>query len=269
MDEEYHSNDQSARLQVLNAFRHHCSFHSARAATDPETRRCSTPFGIIVRSTPKSSPAAHHLPSAQRLSASLFVPRRWRQDRRPCRVCAQRLSASLFVPRRGYHRAPVRIDVLNAFRHHCSFHAPSATPSDLAAPSAQRLSASLFVPHGPQRRADRQSHVLNAFRHHCSFHRPPLVQRTLMHVCAQRLSASLFVPREVVAKADGRLGGAQRLSASLFVPRARDRRPLHQPGVLNAFRHHCSFHSSLTGSTDGRFPCSTPFGIIVRSTQPV
>ncbi len=119
------------------------------------TARCSTPFGIIVRSTSSGVALQAYMRSAQRLSASLFVPQSFRLTACMSATRAQRLSASLFVPLRAA----------------------------MARPSGRR--------------------------------------------CAQRLSASLFVPRRSTPSArPARAGGAQRLSASLFVPRIRQRSSL-------------------------------------------
>ncbi len=152
--------------RVLNAFRHHCGQHVARAreprgvwsaqrlsASLRSTRRghvgtagqrvCSTPFGITAVNTVGSLRGGAHHSSAQRLSASL---RSTRGDRSHA---ARHLAA-----------------VLNAFRHHCGQHSENerlhprarmcSTPFGITAvntsllggcgaafPSAQRLSASL------------------------------------------------------------------------------------------------------------------------------
>ncbi len=252
---------------------------------------CSTPFGIIVRSTINRRLATTgETAGAQRLSASLFVPR-WislvvssicrrcstpfgiivrstsaKPARRRRGRCAQRLSASLFVPLQGGNQVFIPPEVLNAFRHHCSFHIKQLllillSPTVLNAfrhhcsfhdqvahgveyvAGAQRLSASLFVPHCRTRPRKRLPH--RAQRLSASLFVPPRarIRRGRLSAGAQRLSASLFVPpgrSSPTLKCEPR---AQRLSASLFVP-PRIAVPPDQSsaGVLNAFRHHCSFH---------------------------
>ncbi len=207
-------------------------------------RWCSTPFGIIVRSTALSVGARagvgfvlnafrHHCSfhqssrsavkvraaCAQRLSASLFVPQcsTNRCDHYSSR--AQRLSASLFVPQQAHLPSAVGWGVLNAFRHHCSFHFLDAL------------------------RAERIESVLNAFRHHCSFHLVRFKQspKFVLVLNAFRHHCSFHWCR----KADGEIAHA----------------------VLNAFRHHCSFHSEMSVWVIPQLRCSTPFGIIVRSTH--
>ncbi len=160
-----------------------------------DVNMCSTPFGIIVRSTGDGriggyrylrvlNAFRHHCSfhlSDQRLHFFLCLV--LNAFRHHCSFHGRRLPAVARV-----------IDVLNAFRHHCSFHGASRNPDDLL-----------------------QS-VLNAFRHHCSFHRG--------------LDPLITSPKS----------GAQRLSASLFVPRHHAEELMREESVLNAFRHHCSFH---------------------------
>ncbi len=179
---------------------------------------CSTPFGIIVRSTFGFEKPAEHTVRAQRLSASLFVPHRFSG---------------------GSRRSP---GVLNAFRHHCSFH------------------DSFVIVSSPL------TQVLNAFRHHCSFHpvvflddfRPLDVLNAFRHHCSFHKSARRLplrvrqcsTPFGIIVRSTGRLSP----------------KPMAVLVVLNAFRHHCSFHAGTSRRALREFSCSTPFGIIVRST---
>ncbi len=134
------------RGQVLNAFRHHCSFHEVNGRKIVGPMMCSTPFGIIVRSTLGGLGEGTNRGGAQRLSASLFVPHQISHFLNMAANCAQRLSASLFVPLRIAIGDYLIWRVLNAFRHHCSFHL------------IVMVNRGIFTC------------VLNAFRHHCSFH---------------------------------------------------------------------------------------------------
>ncbi len=183
---------------------------------------CSTPFGIIVRSTKRHSSASF---SNSRCSTPFGIIVRSTSTghlRDADAAGAQRLSASLFVPPPMPWRAP-RLAL-------CS------TPFGI-------IVRSTLVGEGLV--GDR-GQVLNAFRHHCSFHPAAWSKSMARKLCAQRLSASLFVPQLNVTQSFLLAAGAQRLSASLFVPRGHTldlERPLE---VLNAFRHHCSFHSSNT-----------------------
>src|SRR5258708_7257235 len=83
---------------------------------------------------------------------------------------------------------------------------------------------------------------------------------------AQRLSASFFVSRCRCGLRVSGLIRAQRLSESLFVPLVVALDVRARSLVLNAFRHHCSFHITESTQPFPHWMCSTPFGIIVRST---
>ncbi len=299
---------------VLNAFRHHCSFHSFMLARSRVRPLCSTPFGIIVRSTTKKVhelPAVsvlnafrHHcsfhplwsrrtgssIPGAQRLSASLFVPRRcaWKILRgavlcsTPFGIIVRSTHLRVSVAQRELQcstpfgiivRSTLVIGVFASAANVCS------TPFGIIVRSTVCL---LDWPEGLHP-------VLNAFRHHCSFHTMPrspprphvkcstpfgiIVRSTLpdfalsrAYPCAQRLSASLFVPprpRPTPARIHSVLNAFRHHCSFHSLPLVRLPWPLV---VLNAFRHHCSFHLSEAEKKLMDLECSTPFGIIVRST---
>src|ERR1700743_835421 len=82
---------------------------------------------------------------AQRLSASLIGSRPPSATCSPAQSSAQRLSASLIGSQEhDAHRLVVVWVVLNAFRHHCSYHQPPARQIREDGSCAQLLSASLI-----------------------------------------------------------------------------------------------------------------------------
>ncbi len=133
---------------MLNAFRHHCSFHPAITCLVKWRRMCSTPFGIIVRSTrcdDKASAVPDSVLNAFRHHCS-FHPF-------------------------GIGGAPYPLAVLNAFRHHCSFHVQRKVESDRLRPNVLNAFRHHCSFHNrlPGCGSGLLT-VLNAFRHHCSFH---------------------------------------------------------------------------------------------------
>ena len=156
----------------------------------------------------------------------------------------------------------MRVDVLNAFRHHWNSHSVLIRMiTGSATGRAQRLSASLEFAHAPKTitrptkalcstpfgimefalekdaAARGRDSVLNAFRHHGirTSIQAPIV---FIAACAQRLSASLeFAQRGVTI-----IG--------------------HRLRVLNAFRHHWNSHKGGFGIQFLLLRCSTPFGIM-------
>ena len=245
---------------------------------------CSTPCGIIGPFTRR--PAAYGsggIGRAQRLAASLvlsLVP----FEAGELDVGAQRLAASLVLSRKPIgsdvlapagaqrlaaslvlsplHLAGIAANrVLNALRHHWSFHCRSSSMEFVKSVlNALRHHwsfhhvASLTI-------GVTAVDVLNALRHHWSFH------GDLRHIPAacDRCSTpcGIIGPFTAIGRRDRRArAGAQRLAASLVLSRMHAQVGIRR--VLNALRHHWSFHGSASAAAMRALCilCSTPCGII-------
>ncbi len=231
---------------VFNAFRHHCCFHIPGGhEVGPGTVQCSTPFGItaVFTRTGRADEGDLHGCSTPFGITAVFTPNDgtspwWEIEcstpfgitavftRSITRVLAgavsaQRLSASLLFSPFASAGLAGHTFVLNAFRHHCCFHA-------ILGDIERR---------GPE--------VLNAFRHHCCFHGDHCRADRDRAGCSTPFGITAVFTRGSVRRLEAS-GCAQRLSASLLFSRCGQRHLRRHGVVLNAFRHHCCFHTPAT-----------------------
>ncbi len=213
------------RNSVLNAFRHHCSFHTASPSLErAREKMCSTPFGIIVRSTRHdqtrvsdetwcSTPFGIIVRSTRRLPARLESQ---------CQPCSTPFGIIV--------RSTVVWDAEDELGDGCS------TPFGIIVRSTTwwncgwMASRWCSTPFGIIVRSTRERPNTSAG----------------LETCAQRLSASLFVPPALAAANRTTASGCSTpFGIIVRSTRTTDGWVKLSAEVLNAFRHHCSFHAGL------------------------
>jgi len=132
---------------VLNAFRHQRSKHPGCCGSGSSPGCAQRLSASKIKTPPARCSRKAALWRAQRLSASKIKTQTPSCRKSRWRCCAQRLSASKIKTRRHHRqRLPVRVPVLNAFRHQRSKHPPRRNCAQCS-PGAQRLSASKIKTH--------------------------------------------------------------------------------------------------------------------------
>ena len=129
---------------VLNAFRHHRGGHACAGVWDAAIGQCSTPFGITEVGISPSTPFVTSL-----------------------QVCSTPFGITE-VGMDGLRQGEIRIDVLNAFRHHRGGHR-----HDQPVDAAQQCSTPFGITEVGILRIEiacSAQLVLNAFRHHRGGH---------------------------------------------------------------------------------------------------